>query len=79
MCHPDEWHDICHLLIEPGAYCPRLVGVNLLSLSATQTYLLLPNVMLILVATHDRPEVSLEDWNFLEKIFCIPLQERTWK
>ena len=35
--------------------------------------------MLILVATQDRPEVSLEEWIFLEKIFRIPLQERTWK
>ena len=79
MCHPDERHDICPLLIEPGAYCPCLVGVHLLILSATQTYLLLPNIMLILVTAHDRPEVSLEEWHFLEKIFYIPLQGRTWK
>lgn len=40
---------------------------------------MLPNVILILVAAQECPEVSLEEWSFLERIFRIPLQERTWK
>ena len=68
---------ICLFLIELEVYCPRLVGVHLLSLSVTYTYSLLSNLRFILVVAQDGPEVTLEQWNFLEKIFFIPLEERT--
>jgi len=32
-----------------------------------------------LVAAQDHPKVTLEQWNFLERVFHIPLKERTWK
>ena len=68
---------ICLFLIGLGVYCPRLVGVRLLSLSVTYPYLLLSNLRFTLVVAQDRPKVTLEQWNFLEKIFSIPLKERT--
>ena len=70
---------MCLFLTELGVYCPHLVGVCLLNLFVTYTYLLSSNLWLILVVAQDSPKVTLELWKFLEKIFRIPLKERTWK
>jgi len=69
MCHPDDQE---YMPVDKTWGIMPSSGLNF----ASYCLLCWPNRPFF--AARDRPEVTLEQWSFLEKIFKIKLAERTW-